>query len=74
MFIPMTERDSGARAYLIIVALNDAETDKPDWKTLKSFIVSSTQGFNYHASVWHHPMIALEATTDFVCLVSPLFK
>ncbi|TPX43711.1 ureidoglycolate lyase [Synchytrium endobioticum] len=69
MFVPMTPPQNGARAYLLIVALTDKKTDKPDWSTLKSFVATSTQGFNYHASVWHHPMIALDAMTDFVCLV-----
>ncbi|KAI9028109.1 ureidoglycolate hydrolase-domain-containing protein [Phycomyces nitens] len=65
-FIPMT--DGRVRGYLVIVALNGAD-DKPDMKTLKAFIASSTQGINYREGIWHHPMVALEHETDFACLV-----
>ncbi|KAL0093454.1 Allantoicase [Phycomyces blakesleeanus] len=65
-FIPMT--DGRVRGYLVVVALN-GEDDKPDMKTLKAFIASSTQGINYREGIWHHPMIALENETDFACLV-----
>jgi hypothetical protein len=65
MFIPMTPTAGGPRGYLVIVALNDVNTDKPNWDTLKAFVASVTQAFNYNAGTWHHPMIALEAVTDF---------
>lgn len=68
VFIPMTP-PNGARAYLVIVALNDCGRDKPDWGTLKAFIADTTQGINYREGCWHCPMVALEKETDFGCLV-----
>ncbi|KAG2181861.1 hypothetical protein INT44_008677 [Umbelopsis vinacea] len=65
-FVPMNAGNT--RGYLVIVALN-GEDDKPDMSTLKAFICSNVQGVNYAAGIWHHPMIALEAETDFACLV-----
>lgn len=66
IFVPMS--DGKSRGYLVVVALNGKD-DKPDMSTLKAYIASSTQGINYRAGVWHHPMIALENETDFACLV-----
>ncbi|KAI8341681.1 allantoicase [Chlamydoabsidia padenii] len=65
-FVPMSYGQT--RGYLVAVALNGAD-DKPDMSTLKTFIASSTQGVNYHQGVWHHPMVALDDTTDFACFV-----
>ncbi|CAG8549745.1 4017_t:CDS:10 [Ambispora leptoticha] len=65
MFIPMTKQNM--RGYLVIVCLSGND-DRPDLTTLKAFIASRTQGINYNPGVWHHPMISLEETTDFVCL------
>ena len=56
-------------SYLVCVALNDPKTNKPDMKTLQCFKGTSKQAFNYHANIWHHPMIALESQIDFVCFV-----
>ncbi|KAI8900258.1 ureidoglycolate hydrolase [Globomyces pollinis-pini] len=66
MFIPMT---SSPARYLVVVAKNDPISDKPDFNTLKVFLASSTQAFNYHPGTWHHPMIGLDSVIDFVCLV-----
>jgi ureidoglycolate lyase len=61
VFIPMN-----ARRFLVVVALGG---DAPDLGTLAAFVASGTQAISYHPGVWHHPMIALDAETDFVCLV-----
>ncbi|KAI9358939.1 ureidoglycolate hydrolase-domain-containing protein [Zopfochytrium polystomum] len=56
--------------YLVVVALSDPRTGKPDLATLKAFRASSTQAFAYAVGTWHHPMISLDASvTDFVCIV-----
>lgn len=60
-FIPMN-----ARRYLVVVALGG---DAPDLSTLRAFEALGTQGITYRPGVWHHPMIALDAPTDFTCLV-----
>ncbi|TPX59868.1 ureidoglycolate lyase [Spizellomyces sp. 'palustris'] len=70
-FVPMTApfSQTGACTYLVIVCLNNPDTDKPDYRTLKAFTASSNQGVNYREGCWHHPMIALERETDFCVLV-----
>ncbi|KAI8927133.1 ureidoglycolate hydrolase [Entophlyctis helioformis] len=73
MFIPMTLQSSQLASqppsYFVIVALNDPATQQPDWTTLAVFIATSVQAFNYAPGVWHHPMVGLGSTIDFVCLV-----
>jgi ureidoglycolate hydrolase len=66
MFIPMTNSPA---SYLVIVALNDPIHDRPDFSTLRAFWAQSTQAFNYHPNVWHHPMVGLQSQIDFVCFV-----
>jgi ureidoglycolate lyase len=61
VFIPMN-----AQRYLVIVALGG---DRPDLSTLAAFVATGTQGVSYLPGVWHHPMIALDSTIDFTCLV-----
>lgn len=33
-----------------------------------AFLVSATQGVNYRANVWHHPLIAVQAVCDFLVI------
>lgn len=61
VFVPMN-----ASRYLVVVALGD---DAPDLDTLRAFEALGTQGVAYAQGVWHHPLIALDAPTDFTCLV-----
>ena len=75
MFIPLNCQ----QRWLIIVALPKREPDQvdpcqegkagPDMSTLRAFMARSDQGINFAAGVWHHPLIALESTTDFACVV-----
>ena len=67
LFAPMW---SGERAPLFLVVVARGE-DAPDLATLRAFAASGATAITYHAGVWHHPMIALGATIDFVNLVSP---
>jgi ureidoglycolate lyase len=60
-FIPMN-----ATRYLVVVAQGE---DTPDLTTLSAFVATGRQGISYHPGIWHHPMIALDAETDFTCLV-----
>jgi ureidoglycolate lyase len=57
-FIPV----NGQR-YLVIVAPAGAPP-RPD--ALHAFVANGDQGINYHRGVWHHPMIALDVTCDFL--------
>ena len=58
-FIPMQ-----GQAFLIVVApaLDD---QTPDISKLCAFISDGTQGVNYHAGTWHHPLLTLEAPSNF---------
>jgi ureidoglycolate lyase len=62
MFVPMR-----CTRYAVLVAPN-APDGGPDLDALRAFECTSTQGVNYRAGVWHHPMIALDAASDFVML------
>lgn len=62
MFVPMR-----APRYAVMVALADA-AGAPDLATLRAFECASAQGINYRVGVWHHPIVALDAPSDFVML------
>ncbi|MCC5811676.1 MAG: ureidoglycolate lyase [Ectothiorhodospiraceae bacterium] len=57
-FVPLSNRP-----YLVVVAEAGPE---PDTSTLRAFFVRGNQGVNYHAGVWHHPLLALEQESDFL--------
>jgi ureidoglycolate lyase len=57
-FVPLL----GARC-LLWVATGDAT---PDLNTLACFEVSGQQAFTLHKGVWHHPLMALEASSFLV--------
>lgn len=62
VFVPM----GGASRYLVVVCDGG---DAPDLGTLKAFVAAGAQGISYRPGIWHHPLIALDRTTDFACLV-----
>ncbi|WP_026959389.1 ureidoglycolate lyase [Aliagarivorans taiwanensis] len=57
LFMPLNQRP-----YLVVVApkgeLNEDE--------ICAFLAQGHQGVNYAAGVWHHPLLALEQTSDFL--------
>lgn len=57
-FIPMS-----GRPYLVVVAPAGAP---PRLEDLRVFLARGNQGVNYAAGVWHHPLLALEAQSDFL--------
>lgn len=57
-FIP-----TGPNLWLVVVA---PAGDPPKPTDLRAFIAGAGQGVNYHRGVWHHPLIALEAVSDFI--------
>jgi ureidoglycolate lyase len=61
IFVPMC-----AERFVAVVALGGG---RPDPSTLAAFVATGAQGVTYRPGVWHHPMIALDATTDFACFV-----
>jgi ureidoglycolate lyase len=48
---------------LVVVAAGD---EQPDLKSIRCFIAQPEQGVNYGRGVWHHPLIALGAESDFL--------
>ncbi|KKB62205.1 ureidoglycolate hydrolase [Robbsia andropogonis] len=56
-FIPLTK----AR-YLVVVA----PAGPLDPSRIRAFASSGWQGVNYAKGVWHHPLLALPGTTDFI--------
>jgi len=57
-FIPMS-----GRPYLVVVA---PAGDAPGPDDLRLFVCQGDQGVNYAAGVWHHPLLALDAVSDFL--------
>jgi ureidoglycolate lyase len=57
-FMPLDQR-----AYLVVVAPASA-TLLPD--QIRCFLAEPGQGVNYAKGTWHHPLIAMDATADFL--------
>jgi len=58
-FIPLTKLP-----YLIVVA--EKGELHPDH--LRAFITQGWQGVNYARDVWHHPLLAIGETSDFIVI------
>jgi ureidoglycolate lyase len=52
-FVPL-----GGRRFLVVVAGADLQP--------LAFLACAGQGVNYHANVWHHPLLALDAPSEFL--------
>jgi OHCU decarboxylase len=59
-FFPLSERP-----YLVVVA--DAAST-PRVEDLRVFLCTAGQGVNYAKGVWHHPLLALDAVSDFLII------
>lgn len=56
-----------ARPYLVVVAKPEIENGQAiTADDLHVFTVQAGQGVNYARNVWHHPLIALDAPSDFL--------
>jgi ureidoglycolate lyase len=53
----------GSQPFLVVVAMG---CDQPDLESIRCFIAKPEQGVNYGRGVWHHPLIALGAESDFL--------
>jgi len=60
-----------SNGYLVVVAKSGPD-NKPNMKSLRAFLASSSQGVLYDAGTWHHPLIALKMVTDFACVETQL--
>jgi ureidoglycolate lyase len=58
-FIPMQ-----GQKFLVIVAPS-LNANEPDISQLQAFITDGSQGVNYPAGTWHHPLLTLESPSDF---------
>ncbi len=56
-FYPLQERP-----WLVVVAPDDNGRPGPP----KAFLASGHQGVNYHANIWHHPLMTLTRVSDFL--------
>ncbi|CAR25887.1 hypothetical protein ZYGR_0A04600 [Zygosaccharomyces rouxii] len=72
-FLPMgcSSQEFG---YLVVVALENPETKKPDISTARAFLCKGNQAVTYGAGVWHAPMIVVGAREyiDFGVLIYEL--
>ncbi|MDH0562532.1 ureidoglycolate lyase [Acinetobacter courvalinii] len=59
-FIPLQKQK-----FIVVVALPFDQTI-PDEQQIQAFISNGQQGITYHQGVWHHPLITLEANSDFL--------
>ncbi len=54
-FVPL-----GGQSWLAVVS------ETPDAAGLRVFHCKGNQGVQYHAGVWHHPLLVLDAAQDFL--------
>ena len=54
-----------AQPYLVVVA---PAGDAPLPNALRAFLARPGQGINYAPGVWHHPLLALKETGDFLVI------
>lgn len=59
-FIPLQQQK-----FIIIVAL-PLDQKQPNEQQIYAFLSNGKQGVTYHQGVWHHPLISLEAKSDFL--------
>lgn len=59
-FIPLS-----GQPWLVVVA---PPGDAPQASGLRLFVCQGDQGVNYAPGVWHHPILALDAVSDFIVL------
>ncbi|MGF6632945.1 ureidoglycolate lyase [Paraburkholderia sp. MM5496-R1] len=56
-FVPLNDKP-----YLVVVA----PAGELDTTRIRAFVTTGWQGVNYAKGVWHHPLIALGETSDFI--------
>ena len=59
-FIPLQQQK-----FIIIVVLPLDQT-QPNEQKIYAFLSNGKQGITYHQGAWHHPLITLEAKSDFL--------
>ncbi len=59
-FIPMSHMP-----FFVVVAVS---AQAPRASELRCFVTQAGQGVNYRPGVWHHPLIATDASSDFLVI------
>ncbi len=59
-FVPLS-----GNPYLVVVA---PPTAAVDYAKIRFFRASAQQGVNFAPGVWHHPLLALDSTSDFLVI------
>ena len=62
-FMPLSQHE-----WLVVVAHGNAAGDAPDFSTLVCFKASGIQGVSYNRGTWHHPLLTLQASQDFLVI------
>ena len=57
-FVPLSQR-----SYLVVVAPASTTLEPAQ---IRCFLAQAGQGVNYAKGTWHHPLIAIESTSDFL--------
>jgi len=42
--------------------------NKPETGLIRAFLANGRQGVNFAPGVWHHPLLALQAESDFLVI------
>ena len=62
-FMPLSRHE-----WLVVVAHGNPAGDAPDFSTLACFKASGIQGVSYDRGTWHHPLLTLQASQDFLVI------
>lgn len=62
-FMPLSDHD-----WLVVVASGNIDDIAPDFDSLVCFRARGGQGVSYDRGTWHHPLLVLEKTQDFLVM------
>ena len=62
-FMPLSDHD-----WLVVVAPSNADDSAPDFDRLVCFRATGSQGGSYDRGTWHHPLLILEESQDFLVM------
>ncbi|MDB2390626.1 ureidoglycolate lyase [Alphaproteobacteria bacterium] len=62
-FMPLSDHD-----WLVVVAQGNADGNAPDFDSLVCFCATGSQGVSYDPGTWHHPLLILEDSQDFLVM------
>ena len=62
-FMPLSDHD-----WLVVVASGNADDSAPDFDSLVCFRASGSQGVSYDRGTWHHPLLVLQESQNFLVM------